>query len=420
LGLLGCIPGPVGAVFDLADAAVYAFVDHNLPMAGVSVLSAVAGSAPWLAGKVMKIAENSSTVAKATKYARISRTAEYVGATANVVNNAVNISRNGVMGIQNVSAMYKAYANGDEVSGWDWVELGLNVFGCLISGVQLSGNTRALGKMMSEDGVGDRLKNEMSSFASNPKCYVQGGSRCFVAGTKIKTIDGFKNIEDIEEGDLVFAQSEETGETGYKEVVTLFRNEATELTHVQIGDNTIITTPTHPFWVDGYGFKAAGELKAGDLVQTAEGELLTVTGIEKEYLDEPVTVYNFEVADWHTYYVSEDEVLVHNMCMRTDSDSSNPVINNMESKVSNDDIIPPDKRGNAPISKIDGKPIEIHHNEQERLGPYMEMHVSDHRYGENYKKNHPNYNKKSKVDRTEFKKWKTEYWENEWDEGRWD
>ena len=83
---------------------------------------------------------------------------------------------------------------------------------------------------------------------------------------------------------------------------------------MQIGDNTIITTPTHPFWVEGYGFKAAGELKAGDLVQTAEGALLTVTGIEKEYLDESITVYNFEVADWHTYYVSEDEVLVHNMC----------------------------------------------------------------------------------------------------------
>ena len=43
-------------------------------------------------------------------------------------------------------------------------------------------------------------------------------------------------------------------------------------------------------------------------------------------------------------------------------------------------------RGNAPVSNKDGKPIEIHHNDQKPLGPFDEMHPSDHRYGENYKK----------------------------------
>ena len=314
LGLLGCIPGPAGAVFDLVDAAIYAFVDHDYGMAALSLLSAVAGSAPIAAGKFMKIAESSSDILTASKYAKMARGARYVETGANLVNNTVNFARNGSMAVQNASAMYKKHENGQDITAGDWLSLGMNVLGCAISGGQMAGNTLKLGRMMSEDGVGARLKAEMSSFANNPKCYIQGGNKCFVAGTKIKTIDGYKNIEDIEEGDLVYAQNEETGETGYKEVVTLFRNEATELTHVQIGDNAIITTPTHPFWVEGYGFKAAGELKAGDLVQTAEGELLTVTGIEKEYLAEPITVYNFEVADWHTYYVSEDEVLVHNMC----------------------------------------------------------------------------------------------------------
>lgn len=56
-----------------------------------------------------------------------------------------------------------------------------------------------------------------------------------------------------------------------------------------------------------------------------------------------------------------------------------------------------------------------------RLLPLIreEMHPSDHRYGENYKNNHPNYNGKSKVDRTQFREWKREYWEQEWDNGRW-
>ncbi len=32
-----------------------------------------------------------------------------------------------------------------------------------------------------------------------------------------------------------------------------------------------------------------------------------------EHLENPVKVYNFEVEDWHTYYVTEMGVLVHNM-----------------------------------------------------------------------------------------------------------
>lgn len=141
----------------------------------------------------------------------------------------------------------------------------------------------------------------------------------FVAGTLVKTEDGSVNIEDIEEGDLVYAKDTDTGVTGYKKVVQIFRVEATELIHLQAGDVRIDTTPEHPFWVEGYGFKKAGELAEGDYVETAEGKLLLVKKTTREYLTEPVIVYNFEVEDWHTYYVSEDEILVHNTCMVTKS-----------------------------------------------------------------------------------------------------
>lgn len=113
------------------------------------------------------------------------------------------------------------------------------------------------------------------------------------------------------------------------------------------------------------------------------------------------------------------------MCLAYQSGSEsgkntgNPVIDNMQNRVPNNEVTPPNKRGNAPISNKDGKPIEIHHNNQEPLGPFDEMHPSDHRYGENYKNNHPNYNGKSKIDRTQFREWKREYWEQEWDNGRW-
>ena len=44
---------------------------------------------------------------------------------------------------------------------------------------------------------------------------------------------------------------------------------------------------------------------------TASGELKEITSIERESMEEPVPVYNFEVKDWHTYYVSGEEILVH-------------------------------------------------------------------------------------------------------------
>lgn len=36
--------------------------------------------------------------------------------------------------------------------------------------------------------------------------------------------------------------------------------------------------------------------------------------IQHEILERPVTVYNFEVEDFHTYYVSNSAILVHNAC----------------------------------------------------------------------------------------------------------
>ncbi len=146
----------------------------------------------------------------------------------------------------------------------------------------------------------------------------QGFGGCFVEGTEIKIIEGDKNIEDIHAGDMVYSKNTETGEEGYKEVVRVFKNKTYELVYLTVGEEEIITTPNHPFYVVGEGFVEAGNLQAGDEVETADGEILKIEAITIEYLDEPIQIYNFEVADGHTYYVSEEEVLVHNMCMRND------------------------------------------------------------------------------------------------------
>ena len=46
----------------------------------------------------------------------------------------------------------------------------------------------------------------------------------------------------------------------------------------------------------------------------SDGSCAVIDGILVEELSTPETTYNFEVEDYHTYYVTEDKVLVHNRC----------------------------------------------------------------------------------------------------------
>ena len=137
---------------------------------------------------------------------------------------------------------------------------------------------------------------------------------CFVAGTMIVTLTGNKAIEDIEVGDNVYSQNVETGEKAYKEVKNVFIKEIDTLVHLDIDGTKIDTTENHPFWIEGKGWIVAGELQVGDKVTLENGEKAFVRTVEIEKLDSTIKVYNFEVEDWHTYFVSEVGVLVHNQC----------------------------------------------------------------------------------------------------------
>jgi len=140
---------------------------------------------------------------------------------------------------------------------------------------------------------------------------------CFIAGTVVLTVTGKQVIESIEAGDLVWAWDEATGDVALKEVIETYENETTELVHVFVNGDEIISTPAHPFYLPDEGWTTAEYLDPGDTVVLANGEYDTIDEVYHETLSEPVTVYNFNVEDYHTYYVGEDSVLVHNVCKPT-------------------------------------------------------------------------------------------------------
>lgn len=137
---------------------------------------------------------------------------------------------------------------------------------------------------------------------------------CFIAGTKVLTDEGEKPIEEIEVGDKVLAKSEydSNGELAYKEVTALYRNQRDDIIKLYVGEQVIETTDNHPFWVEGKGWVYADELQVGDKLQKADRSNLTIDKVEFVKLEEPVTVYNFTVADFHTYYVTDLGIWVHN------------------------------------------------------------------------------------------------------------
>jgi hypothetical protein len=135
---------------------------------------------------------------------------------------------------------------------------------------------------------------------------------CFTAGIKVLTDEGEKPIEEIEVGDKVLAKDDETGEMAYKEVEWLFQRDVEETYNITVGDEVITTTDEHPFWIVGKGWVEAKNLVVGDILITSDGKELAIEKIEVK--KEHVTVYNFKVKDFHTYFVSNLGIWTHNSC----------------------------------------------------------------------------------------------------------
>jgi len=122
-------------------------------------------------------------------------------------------------------------------------------------------------------------------------------------------------IERIQVGDWVWSRDADTGEFGCREVVALMVTPDQMVLSVEVllsdGSSEIFgVTAEHPFHIVGEGWKPAGELRPGDEIFTSSGGWMRVTG--STWQAHTQTVYNFEVADFHTYFVGDGGAWVHN------------------------------------------------------------------------------------------------------------
>jgi hypothetical protein len=134
----------------------------------------------------------------------------------------------------------------------------------------------------------------------------------FRADTPVLTPEGRTPIAAINVGDHVLAYHEGLHTTGTYTVTAVWAHRDPVVVTLLLDDEVIETTPEHPFFVAGRGWTPAGALVAGSTIQQADGTTGVVHAMQMEHRSQ--VMYNFTVADAHTYFVGEGGWLVHNQC----------------------------------------------------------------------------------------------------------
>ena len=232
-----------------------------------------------------------------------------------------------VLTIYDTYRQITAIINDPDLSGWQMVE---GIACGVITGLFINRmcQMKALGPIISKIMTGYGLVSQWESImdAANNKDWDLVGTRsiqliislmslhqtCFTGETLVAAEDGQKRIDEIEVGDKVWAYDIFTGETALKEVTKVYVHEVDEILHLHTSCGDIDTTTNHPFYVIDKGWVAAGDLVEGDEVYLIDGTTAIITGSDIEKLDETILVYNLEVADYNTYFVGDEAVLVHN------------------------------------------------------------------------------------------------------------
>lgn len=168
-----------------------------------------------------------------------------------------------------------------------------------------------------------QLKSGARLYSTPMASFTGHGADCFVAGTKVNTPQGYKNIEDIVVGDIVLSYNHKTNKIQPSVVQATRKIEKNDLLRIVTTDGrTIESTVDHRFWDVDNGYCRIDEFgKKSKFLVVTEGTFLTQTKIKtKEYIRQNKYVYDIQVADNHNFFV--EDILVHNCIIADDLVSS--------------------------------------------------------------------------------------------------
>jgi len=154
-----------------------------------------------------------------------------------------------------------------------------------------------------------RYKSKDRPTISYHSQYVQLFASCFAAGTMVSTQLGPRPIESLRLGDLVLSQDVDSGQLEFQPVLETTRRQEADTVRIELGTSSLVTTPGHPFWVVGQGWRVAKNLHDGDRLHGLEGS----TAITRIGAGATQDVFNLIVARHNTYFAGPKRLLVHDV-----------------------------------------------------------------------------------------------------------
>ena len=184
----------------------------------------------------------------------------------------------------------------------------------------------------------DKGLTKYSTEGGNPKCMKQRPTHpsaqyqrkgCFVAGTKVTMADNsYKNIENIEIGDVVKTWNENTGKINTNKVTKLKQPIKDDIVVLNFGNIEIKNTFDHPYYVENKGWSSYNPketMEKYDYFKNIRVQQLEIGDIcykynQKTLEKSPLTNIKEEWGDTQTYIFTADkdntffanDILVHN------------------------------------------------------------------------------------------------------------
>lgn len=270
----------------------------------------------------------------------------------------------------------------DDVDGWTYAGALTEVADVIPVGRIAKGikSFFGIGKAAKAADAANDLKGSIAKLddvSSEVKGFVEQAKRsgCFVAGTLVWGENGMVPIEEVRVGDKVWSRSDSTGLLALKtiEQTFIYKGKETYLLHLEgiNGPRVVAATGNHPFWSEPGRWTELDQLVVGSRVWTESG-WQTVIAIEKQPGSR--TVYNFTVADYHSYFVGSDKAWVHNTnCNKIAEESSDAVENAIKRKGKGQPRLPDDaqvvrggtnlpgqfENGSGVVKTADGRLINV-------------------------------------------------------------
>ncbi len=156
---------------------------------------------------------------------------------------------------------------------------------------------------------GDTGCNSTTNFCNTPTP-IPPSTGCFLAGTKIATANGTRNIEDITTTDNVLSYdgNENIKNSNVSKIYKVTRSYYYEIT---TNKTTVKVTAEHPFYNGNNQYTEAQNLKVGDIVYLLDNNRMKSSLISKIVkVNQKTEAYNLSVDTNHTFFANS--FAVHN------------------------------------------------------------------------------------------------------------